>query len=137
MLQKIEQARTPLSKQRYLDAAIEAVCYAYSLSFPGKEADKKADQDFRISALLMVLLQTKLRQPFSTYKYMEHFNYKIAEYGEDEFNRITFFSCITFLLELDSEGLQMTEEEFQKKVEENDDDVFEKRANQFGEDVLL
>ena len=55
LLRKMEQARTPLGKQRYLDAAIEAVVYAYSLSFPGRETEKKADQDFRIAALLMVL----------------------------------------------------------------------------------
>ena len=43
MLKKMEQARTPLSKQKYLDSALEAVAYAYSLSFPGRETDKKAD----------------------------------------------------------------------------------------------
>ena len=43
LLRKMELARTPLAKQRYLDAAIEAVCYSYSLSFPGRETEKKAD----------------------------------------------------------------------------------------------
>ena len=108
----MELARTPLAKQRYLDAAIEAVCYSYSLSFPGRETEKKADQDFRIAALLMVLFQASLRSPMSTYNYMEHFSYQIGEFGEDEFNRVTFHSCITYLLDLDSESLNMSEEEF-------------------------
>lgn len=118
LLRKMEQARTPICKQRYLDAAIEAIGHAYSLSYPGRESEKKADQDFRISALLMVLLQTNLQHPMSTYKYMESYSYKVGEYGEDEFNRVTFHSCISFLLEVDSEGLDMTEEEFQKRVDE-------------------
>ena len=118
LLRKTEQARTPICKQRYLDAAIEAIGHAYSLSYPGRESEKKADQDFRISALLMVLLQTNLQHPMSTYKYMESYSYKVGEYGEDEFNRVTFHSCISFLLEVDSEGLDMTEEEFQKRVDE-------------------
>ena len=88
------------------------------MSYPGRESEKKADQDFRISALLMVLLQTHLKYPMSTYKYMESYSYKVGEYGEDEFNRVTFHSCISFLLEVDSEGLDMTEEEFQKRVDE-------------------
>jgi len=55
LLWKMEQARTPMGKQRYLDAALEAVVYAYALSYPGRETKEKADQDFRIAALLMVL----------------------------------------------------------------------------------
>ena len=33
-----------------------------------------------------------------------------------------------FLLELDSESLNMSEEEFQKRVEETDTDIFNKKA---------
>ena len=43
MLQRMEEARTPLSKQRYLDAAIEALCHSYALAFPGREHEKVAD----------------------------------------------------------------------------------------------
>ena len=43
MLKKIEQAKTPLGKQKYLDAAIEVIGYAYSLAYPGREHEKKAD----------------------------------------------------------------------------------------------
>ena len=84
------------------------VGHAYSLSFPGKENKNKADQDHRISALLMVLLQTNLKYPLSTYKYIDTFNYKMQEFGEDEFNRVTFHSCISFILEIDGGGLDMS-----------------------------
>ena len=51
---------------------------------------------------------------------MEYFTQAIGEFGEDEFNRVTFHSCITYLMDIDSESLNMSEEEFYKRVEEND-----------------
>ena len=42
-LQRIEEAKTPEAKQHFLDGAIDAICYAYSLSYPGREGEKKAD----------------------------------------------------------------------------------------------
>ncbi len=43
---------------------------------------------------------------------MENYGYSTEEFGEDQFNRVTLHSCITFLLDLESEKLNMTEEEF-------------------------
>ena len=60
----------------------------------------------------MVLFQAGLRSPLSTYNYMEYFSQAIGEFGEDEFNRVTFHSCITYLMDIDSESLNMSEEEF-------------------------
>ena len=85
----MEEAKTPEAKQNFLDGAIDAICYAYSLSYPGREGEKKADQDFRISALLMVLFKAKLKAPFSTMKYIESYALQETEFGEDEFNRVT------------------------------------------------
>ena len=45
-------------------------------------------------------------------RYIETFGYTKEEYGEDEFNIVTFESCIAYLLELDSEALKMSEQEF-------------------------
>lgn len=57
ILKRMEDARSPAAKQKFLDAAIDCICHSYSLAYPGREHEKKADQDFRISALLIVLLQ--------------------------------------------------------------------------------
>ena len=116
LLRTMELCRTPLSMQRCLNGAIKAVCHAYSLSFPGKETQKKSDQDYRISALLMVLFQAQLKRPFSIYKYIETCCYRIEEHGEDEFNWVTLYSCLTFLIELDSQRLKMSSEEFQSRI---------------------
>ena len=40
LLKNMQKCRTPQSMQRCLDGAITAVCYAYSLSFPGREFEK-------------------------------------------------------------------------------------------------
>ena len=45
-------------------------------------------------------------------KYIETFGFIKEKYGEDEFNIVTLESCITYLLELDSEALKMSEQEF-------------------------
>lgn len=95
-----------------LDAAINAICIAYTLSFPGRETEKLADQDFRISALLIVLGKAKLKCPFATYEYIERYLWSMTDFGEDQFNRVTLHSCITFLMDLDSSQLDMSEEEF-------------------------
>ena len=84
MLKNMEEARTPLEKQRYLDAALETISHAYSLSFPGKEGQKLAGADFRIPALLLVISMAKLKCPFATHKYMELYGYRTNEHGEDE-----------------------------------------------------
>ena len=101
LLRKMEEARTPQAKQHCLGAAIEAINYSYSLSFPGRENEKKATTEFLIPALLLVLFQAKLRHPLATIKYMKEYNQWISEYNQDEFNRVTFHSCITYLLEFD------------------------------------
>ena len=66
-----------------LDAAIDSICIAYSLSFPGREHEKLADQDFRISALLIVLGKAKLKYPFATFDYIEQYLFRIQDFGED------------------------------------------------------
>ena len=76
----MEEARTPKGKQRYLGAAIEAINYTYSLSFPGREKDKKATTEFLIPALLMVLFRAKLKHPLSTIKYMKDYNEWVCGY---------------------------------------------------------
>ena len=103
----MEMARTPLGKQRYLNAAIKAIRYSYSLSFPGREAEKEADEEFRIMALLMVLFQAQLKYPVSSYNYMEYLGYKIGKFGEDEYRRVTFYSSICVLMDLDTGSLKV------------------------------
>jgi len=100
------------------------------LAHPGREAEKLADQDFRISALILVLMMAKkLKNPFAAFKYMGgDLVYRPTAFGEDEFNRVTLHSTISFLLEVDAQKLKMSEEDFQKKVEESDDSIFETRA---------
>ena len=90
MLKNMEEARTPLEKQRYLDAALEIISHTYSLSFPGKEGQKLASADFRIPALLLVISMAKLKYPFATHKYIDMYGYRTSEHGEDEYNRTTF-----------------------------------------------
>ena len=43
LLNKMELARTPIKKAKYLNAAIDTICCAYSLAFPGRENEKVAD----------------------------------------------------------------------------------------------
>jgi len=81
LLRKMEEARTPQAKQHYLGAAIEAINYSYSLSYPGRENEKKATTEFLIPALLMVLSLAKLRHPLATIKYMKDFNEWICDYN--------------------------------------------------------
>lgn len=78
----------------------------------------------------MVLFQSSLRVPLSSYNFMEHCSYKMGEFGEDEFNRVTFHSCTTYLMDLDSHRLNISEEEFRRRVDEqNDLAVFDRLAS--------
>ena len=67
---------------------------------------------------------------------MENYGYSAEEYGEDQFNRVTLHSCVTFLLDLESEKLNMTEEEFQQQVEQSDKKNFDRKAGLYRQESL-
>lgn len=58
-----------------------------------------------------------LKYPHATYDYIERYLFSMTDYGLESFNRITLYSCIMYLMELDSKALDMTEEEFQRNNE--------------------
>ena len=43
ILRQIEDGRSPKARQRSLDVALESISIAYTLCFPGREAEKLAD----------------------------------------------------------------------------------------------
>ena len=40
----------------------------------------------------------------------------MEQHGEDEFNWVTFYSCVTFLMDLNSQRLNMSTDEFERRM---------------------
>ena len=50
------------------------------------------------------------------YNYLEICSYRTENFGEDEFNRVTFYSCVAFLMNLDCRKLNISIDEYKQRM---------------------
>ena len=65
-MRQIEKAKSPRSKMNCLSQAFALLYHQYELAYPEKYT--KAGADYTVPAMICLLMQTKLTDPFATYR---------------------------------------------------------------------
>ena len=116
-----------------LSHALALLYHQFELAYPEKHT--KASADYVIPALICLLMQAKLTDPFATYRLLQNFgNISHSQDLEENF-RTNFLHCHTFILELQPENLKLSEEEVRRYINK-DESFFDRRSEEYKKNSL-
>ena len=120
---KVKTSKTPYQK---LDCLKKILAYITSLIQFNLGEDKKPGAEDVMPVLNYVFIKA---HPFGIYTDIEYIKLFLEDYGDNEFSLTNFESMLDYVLYINHETFNMSEEEFNKKCVESINDSNKKRID--------